>query len=173
MMKYFGLIALLFGLISSSLAQTSDSHSVVLNGRVSELSLLDSSEKFMSGATIEIWSSDELLDSITTNQKGRYECRLPYFGSYLIKYKSEGFVMKMVEIDATDFARETRVRGFTLEVDMTLFKKQPGCREFEFLGEVPIGKASFNKRENTVVWDGEHTEAINSRIRLAAASCSK
>lgn len=169
------LTTLLFALLVYAIPAEAQSgtRTVLLTGRVSEISLKDSSEKYLAGARVEIWTRGEKLSSVNTTAKGLYSCRLDYFNSYIVKYYAEGLVTKMVEIDATDFARETRERGFTMEVDMTLFKKTPGCREFEFLGDMPIGKARYSKRANTVVWDNDYTDEVNHRIRSAAASCRK
>jgi len=165
------LIALLF-LTTASYAQ-SGKRNVQLTGRVSEVLLKDSSERVLSNARVEIWTRGELLSSVQANSKGMYTCRLDYSNSYLVKYIADGFVTKMVEVDATDFLRESRDRGFTMEVDMTLFRKSSGCREFEFLGDTPIGRARYSKRANTVVWDRDYTNEVNFRIRTAAASCTK
>lgn len=170
------LLTLLFlfpGVLPHVLAQDQSGRSVVLMGKMTEVRLTDSVETVLPGATVEIWARGELLSSVKTGNKGRYSCMLPYFNTYLVKYLSDGFVTKMVEVDATDFAQETRERGFTLEVDITLFRSFAGCRDFEFLGEVPVARARFNKRENTVVWDQDYVERINNRIRLAAETCGK
>lgn len=171
-------LTMIFALLAAPplglLAQpTADSQNVRLTGRVTELTLADSSEVFLAGAQIEIWSSGELLSTIESNVKGRYDSRLSFFKSYVVKYKRDGYVMKMVEIDATDFAEQSRDRGFIIELDMTLFRMYPGCKKFEFLGEIPIAKASYNKREGTLVWDNSHTSRVNERIRVAVAECRK
>jgi hypothetical protein len=153
--------------------QGSAGGSVRLSGKVTELSMIDSAERTMSGASIEVWSRGEKLMTVPTGVKGRYQCNLPFFNTYQIKYLAPEFVTKMVDIDATDFARETRERGFNIEVDMTLFRKEAGCVEFDFLSETPVAKARYNKKENTVVWDQDHIERMNGKIRNAMATCRK
>jgi hypothetical protein len=174
MNKYYFILCLVFaGALSAKAQADAETQSVRLTGRVMEMSLNDSTESFMQQASVEIWSNGEMLSTMETNSKGRYDCKLAFFNSYIVKYKKDGFVQKMVEIDATDFARESRERGFTIEVDMTLFKRQPGCREFEFLGEIPIARASYSKRANTLVWDKRYTKEMNDRLRTAVAECRK
>lgn len=161
------------GTLNTQAQADAETQSVRLTGRVMEIFLKDSSESIMPQASVEIWSNGEMLTTIETNSKGRYDCKLAFFNSYVVKYKKDGFVQKMVAIDATDFARESRERGFTIEVDMTLFKRQPGCREFEFLGEIPIARASYNKRANTLVWDKRYIQEMNDRLVSAVAECRK
>jgi hypothetical protein len=174
MSKYYFILCLIFaGTLNAEAQADAETQAVRLTGRVMEMSLNDSTESFMQQALVEIWSNGELLSTMETNSKGRYDCKLAFFNSYIVKYRKDGFVQKMVEIDATDFARESRERGFTMEVDMTLFRRQPGCREFEFLGEIPIARASYNKRANTLVWDKRYTKEMNERLRSAVAECRK
>ena len=161
------------GALNAQAQADAEMQSVRLTGRVMEIFLNDSSESFMPDASVEIWSNGEILSTIETNSKGRYDCKLAFFNSYVVKYKKEGFVQKMVAIDATDFALESRERGFTIEVDMTLFRRHPGCRELEFLGEIPIARASYSKRANTLLWDKGYTQKMNERLHSAVAECRK
>jgi hypothetical protein len=168
-------LGLLVAALTGAFAQPAQAQSktVLLTGRVSEIVFPDSSERSFGEAVVEIWSRDEMLKRISTNSKGMYNCRLEYFNYYTVKYFADSMVTKMVEIDATDFAQETRERGFTMVVDMTLFRQKTSCPGFGFLGEEPVGKARYNKRARSVVWDFEHTAAINDRIRDTLASCTK
>jgi hypothetical protein len=70
-------------------------------------------------------------------------------------------------VDATDFAKSTMERGFKLEIDMALFEEKEGLK-VDFLKNEPVAIASFNKQENTVVWNSEHIERIQERIRQSA-----
>jgi hypothetical protein len=167
------LFLLFSGVLTAQAQADAETQSVRLTGRVLEISLKDSSESFMPNASVEIWSNGEMLSTIETNSKGRYDCKLAFFNSYVVKYKKEGFVQKMVAIDATDFALESRLRGFTIELDMTLFRRQPGCRELEFLGEIPVARASYNKPANTLMWDKGYTQKMNERLLSAVEECRK
>jgi len=164
MKPYSVLIALLLLCIASQ-AQTQWSE-ITMKGRVSKINLSDSTEHLLNDTPIEIWVDDSLSSTIYTDEKGRYKFSLPFFHNYELKYGREPFVQKSVEIDATDFSQTTMTRGFRLEIDITLFEDFE-VPEFGFLSREPVAIASYNKVEDTVIWNAEHTETINQKIREA------
>jgi hypothetical protein len=164
-MKSF--LALFTAIVLTIVAQAQHWSEITMRGRLTKINLSDSSEHILRDMPIEIWTDDSLTSVLYTDEKGRYKFSLPFFNSYQIKYGREPFVQKTVLVDATDFAQSTMERGFKLEIDMALFEEKEGLK-VDFLKNEPVAIASFNKQENTVVWNSEHIERIQERIRQSA-----
>lgn len=145
---------------------------VLLTGQITKLDLRDSTEIPAAGVPVEIWANGALVATVTTATKGKYQYRLPFYNSYTIKYGSWPLIRKMVEIDATDFSKDAQNRGFEMNIDIALFEDR-GFKALEFLKETPVGKASYSKRSRSVVWDADHTEAVNNRIQTAMMAYKK
>jgi hypothetical protein len=171
-MKYLIGLALILISIGSVQAKTKSagvSQYVFLNGTITKLNIADSSEVPAAGVPIEIWANDNLVATVLTGPKGRYNYKLPFFSRYTIKYGSVPFVKKMIEIDASDFAKRSRKHGFEMNIDVALFEDK-GYAGLDFLRVTPIAKAEYSRRLNSVKWDRDHTEKVNSRIKIAIAS---
>lgn len=145
---------------------------ITLNGRVSELNLIDSSEKNLAELPIEIWQGDSLLMTLKTSEKGKYSIQLPFYHFYTVKYGCAPYIRKMIEVDATDFSQYSQKRGYTISLDITLFSKEQ-CKGFEFLETTPIARASYNKEKDNVVWNAQHIYNIHERIGEAVIGCLK
>lgn len=171
------LIALAFILISlgSVHAQSKSGGGkqyVFLNGTITKLNIADSTEVPAAGVPIEIWANGDLVATVLSGPKGRYNYKLPFYSRYTIKYGSVPYVRKMIEIDASDFAKESQKRGFDMNIDIALFEDK-GYAGLDFLHETPVAKAEYSRRLNSVKWDGDHTEQVNGRIKTAIASFHK
>jgi hypothetical protein len=145
---------------------------VFLNGIITTLNMADSTEVPAAGVPVEIWANGDLVATVISGQKGRYNYKLPFYSRYTIKYGSVPYVRKMIEIDASDFAKESQKRGFDMNIDIALFEDR-GYPGLDFLRETPVAKAEYSRRMNTVKWDGSHTESVNGRIKTAIASFHK
>jgi len=165
MSKPFFIAALLFslGVFTSSFIQASPLY-IMLSGKVTLMSLHDSSEKGLAGVPVEIWANGELVETIRSGPKGKYTYKLPYYANYTIKFGAYPLIKKMIEIDATDFARDTQNNGFSMIIDVSLFTNENNVIGLDFLTKTPIGKASYNKKARTTVWDEEHTEQVNRQL---------
>jgi hypothetical protein len=159
-------------MISVTWAQAGPRKFVLLTGVVTKLDMRDSSETPVNNVPVEIWANGELLATITTASKGRYQYRLPFYNTYMIKFGAWPYVTKMVEIDASDFTKEAQTRGFEMNIDIVLFEDR-GNKQLDFLKETPVAKAAYSKRNRTVIWDIDHTESVNQRMRTAMSARRK
>jgi hypothetical protein len=161
-------ISTLFAVIILTIASQAQQWSeITMRGRLTEINLSDSSEHILNDVAIEIWTDDSLTSVLYSDEKGRYKFSLPFFHSYEIRYGRDPLVQKTVLVDATDFAQSTMERGFKLEIDMALFEQQEGLK-MEFLKKEPVAIASYSKQEDTVIWNAEHIERIQEKIRQSA-----
>jgi hypothetical protein len=174
-MKHLIAIALTLFTLGVANAQSKSSGGkqyVFLHGVITKLNIVDSTEVPAAGIPIEIWANGDLLTTVMSGQKGRYKYKLPFYSRYTIKYGSVPYVKKMIEIDASDFARKSQKRGFEMNIDIALFEDR-GYPGLDFLLQTPVAKAEYSRRMNTVKWDGRHTEAVNDRIKTAIATFQK
>lgn len=162
-------LTLIAALILTIVANAQQWSEITMRGRLTEINLTDSSEHILHDVPIEIWKDDSLSSVLYSDEKGRYKFSLPFFHSYEIRYGREPYVQKTVVVDALDFAQSTMERGFKLEIDISLFEAQEGL-DMNFLKEEPIAVAAYNKQENTVVWNAEHIERIQEKMRLSAVA---
>jgi len=165
-MKNSILLSLFIGMFLTAQSQSGTSAVIQILGRVTELSLADSSEKPIDGINIEVWADDTLQMVLVTASKGKYRCALPYHKKYVLKYGGGGYIQKMVEIDATGFLEQHKTASFAVSVDITLFKSDH-LQEFDFLKQMPVAVATYRKKDNTVTWDGDHNRYMNGLIHAA------
>ncbi|MEY3397570.1 MAG: hypothetical protein RL220_164 [Bacteroidota bacterium] len=138
-----------------------------MTGRITQLSLPDSAEFQAGGLPVEIWSDDSLTTVIYADNRGRYSFSLPFFHRYQIRYGGSDYVQKTVEIDATDFSQGTMTRGYTLDIDMALFKSDPK-HPISIAG--PVARAAYDKKSDAVLWDAAHTEKVRKATLQAIAA---
>lgn len=172
MKKLLSLLVLFIVSFAPLWSQSGPQKFVLLTGVVTKLDMQDSTETTVSNVPVEIWANGELLATVTTASKGKYQYRLPFYNTYIIKYGAWPYVSKMVEIDASDFSKDAQSRGFEMNIDIVLFEDR-GNKQLEFLKETPVAKAAYNKRNRTVVWDIDHTESVNQRMRTAMSAYRK
>ncbi|MEN9346712.1 MAG: hypothetical protein RLZZ77_223 [Bacteroidota bacterium] len=165
-MKSSILLSLFIGMFLTAQSQSGTTAVIQIFGRVTELSLTDSSEKPMDGVNIEVWADDTLQMTLLTASKGKYRCALPYHKKYVLKYGGGGYIQKMVEIDAEGFLDQHKAASFTVSVDITLFKSN-NLQDFDFLKQMPVAVATYRKKDNNVSWDEDHYRYMNGLIRAA------
>ena len=136
---------------------------ITLQGKTFEASLTDSTEVALMDIPIEIWADDSILAVIYSQDKGRYKFSLPFFHRYRVRYGGGNLISKWVEIDANNFVMPTRYKGYTLDIDIVLFKAGL-VKGLEFLDTDPIARAYFSPTEKTVVWDIDLTERMNRKL---------
>ncbi|MCC6599789.1 MAG: hypothetical protein IT223_03850 [Crocinitomicaceae bacterium] len=168
-MKLSVSIVVLFFSTAGLLAQQSVGKQIVVSGKITELSLKDSSEKLLNGATVEVWADGKHILSMTSESAGRYQGLLPFHKVYRFHYKMNSYIGKIVEFDATDFLYD-RSRAVAINIDMALFRNN-NYMGLDFLSEVPIGKATYKNK--AVVWDYTHTASVSSRIKSVLKAYGK
>jgi hypothetical protein len=157
-------IILLLLLVPAICGAQHDIKSFTFHGQVFELNLEDSTEKGAVGIPIEIWAGDELITTIESGAKGKYNISLVYYPSYRIKFGRSPFVTKVVEIDAKGFQRAAEFGIVNLDLDVSLFRDR-GFLGMDFMNYTPVAIARFNKKKGTIEWDMEYAEQVNGRVR--------
>lgn len=137
--------------------------SFTFHGQVFELNLVDSSEKPMMGMPIEIWSGDELITTLESGPKGKYNISLVYYPTYRLKFGKSPFISKVIEVDAKGFARAAEFGVVNLDMDISIFKDK-GFLGMDFMNYTPVAIARLNKKKGTIEWDMQYAEQMNRRV---------
>jgi hypothetical protein len=145
-------------------AQTFGKSKVILQGKITELFLSDSTEKPLDKVSIQIWSDNKLISEIKSAHRGKYRLEAPYKESYAIKYVRDGYVSKTVELETKSIKREESAIRLMLTIDISLFKENAAC-DFSFLNEMPVAKAKVLRRKDNISWDIDYNFSIQERIR--------
>jgi hypothetical protein len=128
--------------------------------------------KKMENVTVTVYQNGSVYDSFETTSNGRYKFELPLGSSYSIKFSTEEFLSKAVNLDTRNIPEEDRAGGFVMDMDMTLFAYVEGFDKS--ILDQPIGKASFDPLKNSIEFDFEYTADVTQQIneefdRLAGA----
>ena len=163
-MKNLLSLLLFISLYHCAQAQTFGKSKIILQGKVSELFLSDSTEKPLDKVSIQIWSSNKLVAEIKSAHRGKYRMEAPFKENYEIKYVQDGYVTKTVALETKSIKREETAIRLLLTIDISLFKENAAC-DFSFLTDVPVAKAKVLRRKENIVWDVDYNFAMQERIR--------
>lgn len=133
------------------------------HGQVFELSLKDSTEKPVMGVPIEIWSGDDLITTVETGPKGKYNISLMHYPEFTLKFGKSPYVTKVVQIDANGFQRAAEFGLVNLDLDISLFKDK-GYLGMDFMSYTPVAIAKFNKKKGVIEWDLNYADKVNERV---------
>lgn len=145
-------------------AQNFGKSKIILQGKVTELFLNDSTEKPLDNVSVQIWSDGKLVAEGRTAHRGKYRTEAPYKENYQIKYVQDGYVTKTVVLDTKSIKREESAIRLMLTIDISLFKQNEAC-DFSFLNELPVAKAKVLRRKDNISWDLDYNKTMQDRIR--------
>jgi hypothetical protein len=163
-MKNLLSLILVLSLFNTAQAQTFGKSKVILQGKITELFLSDSTEKPLDKVSVQIWSDNKLVSEIKSAHRGKYRMEAPYKEYYQIKYVQDGYVTKTVELETKSIKREESAIRLMLTIDISLFKENSAC-DFSFLNETPVAKAKVLRRKENIIWDVDYNFAMQERIR--------
>ena len=163
-MKNLLSIFILVSLFHDLHAQTFGKSKIILQGKVTELFLADSTEKPLDKVSIQIWSNNKLVAEIKSAHRGKYRMEAPFKENYEIKYVQDGFVTKIVALETQSVKREETAIRLMLSIDISMFKENSAC-DFGFLNDVPVAKAKVLRRKDNISWDLDYNKTMQDRIR--------
>ena len=118
--------------------------------------------KKMDGVTVSVKKNGKEIDKLVTNTSGKYEFFLDIAGDYLIEYSKAGIVSKKVALDSKNVPLDDATAGFSMNIDMTLFKTMEGL-DVSILNQ-PIGRAKYNAETAQLEFDYEYTKTIKDQL---------
>ena len=163
-MKNLLSLLVFFCLCQVTQAQTFGKSKIVLQGKVTELFLADSTEKPLDKVSIQIWSNKKMVAEIKSAHRGKYRMEAPFKENYEIKYVQDGYVTKIVALETKSIKREETAVRLMLTIDISMFKENSAC-DFSFLNDVPVAKAKVLRRKENIIWDVDYNYAMQERIR--------
>jgi hypothetical protein len=163
-MKKYMLFLAIIPITLGAFAQGNDKAKAFnFHGQVFELNLKDSSEKPMMGIPIEIWTGDDLITTVESGPKGKYNISLIHYPEFTLKFGKAPYVTKVVKIDAQGFQRAAEFGIVNLDLDISLFKDR-GYMGMDFMNYTPVAVAKFNKKKGLIEWDLNYADKINVRV---------
>jgi len=124
----------------------------------------EATRKSLPGVTIEIYQDGKKIQTSTTNSKGKVnDVEVPVGHVYQIKFKKQGYVTKMAEVDARYDTPEDLeyVTGQTMEV--SLFESVEGV-DFSFLETTPMIAFQFTPDGYQFEYDVSYTKQMLKKI---------
>jgi len=124
----------------------------------------DATGKSLGGVTIEISQDGKKFSTETSSSKGKLALiALPVGHLYLVKFKKQGFVTKMAQIDGRYDTPEDLEEESYQELLGALFESAEGI-DFSFLENEPIIKFEFTPDGYQFSYDKAHLKQMQKKI---------
>jgi len=124
----------------------------------------ENTSKKLAGASVEVYKDDSKISTSTTSSKGTVDLiTVPVGHIYKIKFKKDGFVTKMIEIDGNYDTVEDLDDEIEYSIPGKLFESIDGV-DFSFLENNPILKLAFTADGFTFEWDNQHYNTMKGEI---------
>ncbi len=137
-----------------------------LYGRTLELNLLDSSESKVGQIPLSVFIGDSIFLVTESSTSGKYSCFLPFGEVYIVQYGEAPFVPKRIEFDLTNVGGKTVRKGFSLDLDMSVFRSEDPL--LVLLHTEPVARAAYSKKPDLIVFDptysNQHSEGVRKAI---------
>lgn len=88
---------------------------------------------------------------------------LPCDHLYKIQFTAPGYVTKHIVIDARSIPLEDQLGGFSMDVDITLFKAIDGV-DYEIL-EKPVGISRYDPYTYSIAWDPNQVGRMQDKLK--------
>ena len=115
---------------------------------------------------IEIWGNGNLISTHFPDENGAYEITLLFGMEYRMRFGTNPWVVKMVDVNLNTTIFPAGNIGYTLHNDISLFRHLPGS-DFHFLDTMPVAVANFDYEANCMVWDTFYSKKLTESIILS------
>jgi hypothetical protein len=136
-----------------------------LYGRTLELNLLDSSESKVGQIPLSVFIGDSLFLETESSTSGKYSCFLPFGAIYIVQYGEAPFVPKRIEFDLTNVGGKTVRKGFSLDLDMSVFRSEDAL--LTLIHTEPVARAAYSKKPDLIVFDPSYSSQHGAGVRKA------
>jgi hypothetical protein len=109
--------------------------------------------------------SNELneVSTIPVDSMGRWIELIPCDHIYRVDFTAEGYATKHVIIDARSIPLEEQLGGFSMDIDITLFKAIDGV-DYTLL-EKPIGVSRYDTYTYSISWDSDQVVRMQDQMK--------
>lgn len=112
---------------------------------------------------IEVWSDGNLLNTVFPDNNGHYEITMNFGRNYRIRFGSNPWAVKMVDVNLKTTVFPAGDICYTLQHGLSLFRRPAGS-DFDFLDEMPVAIANFDSEANCMTWDISYSESLTHSI---------
>ncbi|MGV6861705.1 MAG: tetratricopeptide repeat protein [Putridiphycobacter sp.] len=124
----------------------------------------ETTNKNLPGVNIEIYKDGKKIRTEVTNSKGKVPLiYLPVGSVYQIKFKKDGYVTKMAELDGRYDTPEDLEFETSRDMKFYLFPSVEGV-DFSFLEREPMVKFEFSPDGYEFVWDLSYSKQMQKKI---------
>lgn len=107
--------------------------------------------------TIEVTSNNEKVQTRINRESGFYAVVLEAGVKYEVKFKKEGFLDKIFEVDIADIPNDSYDDSFKMFIDVALFPEIPGADMSKF-ETTPMALCKYNSVRDKIIWDMGHAK---------------
>ncbi len=122
-------------------------------------------------ATTTITSEDNEVRILKVDSMGGWIDLIPCDHLYKIEFSAPGYVSKHVIIDARSIPLEEQLGGFSMDIDITLFREIQGI-DFSLL-EKPVGISKYDPYVYAMAWDANQVKRMQDEIKRLMKSYDK
>jgi hypothetical protein len=158
--------AILF-LLTTAVKGVGQEQGMRLYGRTLELNLLDSSESKVGQTPLRVFRNDSLFLETESTRSGKYNCFLPFGQKYFVYYGKAPYITKIIEFDLRNIGGKTVRKGFSLDLDVAVFKSEN--RTLKLLHSEPVGKAAYSKRPDLIIFDPVYSQKHRVEVSRSIA----
>lgn len=112
---------------------------------------------------VEVWCDGNLISTSFPDDQGNYKIQLNFGRKYRVRFGSNPWVVKMVDVNLYTPLFPAGNMAFTLHNDISLFKHSP-TSDFEFLEDMPVAVADYDSESNCVTWNTIYNEKLTQSI---------
>lgn len=140
---------------------------ISLNGILSDYH----SNQPITTATTTISSEEKEVRNLKVDSMGGWIDLIPCDHLYKIEFSAPGYISKHVIIDARSIPLEEQLGGFSMDIDITLFRKIDGI-DFS-LFEKPVGVSKYDPYVYAIAWDSRQVKRVQDEMKRLMKSYDK
>ncbi len=115
----------------------------------------------LTGATLKLYSGNQLIETITTGETGEYHFKLEYNKEYLLEISKGDLITKRVKYNTM---MPPKIRGsWWIGIPINLYEACPGLDASVF--KDPVAVVEFNERKKEYRANPDHDDRMRDRIR--------
>lgn len=129
------------------------------------------SELPITTAVTTITSEENDVRTLAVDSFGGWIDLIPCDHLYKLEFSAPGYVSKHVIIDARSIPLEEQLGGFSMDIDITLFRELDGI-DFSLL-QKPVGVSKYESFVYAIAWDAKQVGRMQDELKQLMKSYDK
>lgn len=117
--------------------------------------VVEKDDSGVSEAIISILQDGVSLDTVYTDENGKFDFNLDLGYIHQIKFAKKDYIYKIVQFDSKNMSAEIMEGGFFYPLQIKLYQPIDGMNLSVF--DLPLGKARYQFESNSIEFDKEYT----------------